>query len=43
MLMVVYLSRLSEDAKMAIIRAELLALQNQELISSWEGFFKKKN
>lgn len=42
MLMIIYLFRLSENAKMAMIRAEILALQNQELISSWETFFKKK-
>jgi len=42
MLMIIYLFRTSENAKMAMIRAELLALQNQELISSWELFFRKK-
>lgn len=41
LLMIMYLFRLADKARMQMLRAEILALQNQELIGSWEGFFKK--
>lgn len=41
LLMIMYLFRIAENSRMQTIRAEILALQNQELIGSWEGFFKK--
>lgn len=41
LLLIMYFFRMAENSRMQTLRAEILALQNQELIGSWEGFFKK--